>query len=511
MEMAGSDQSHKKRFSNLSYERMLLVVTLLVAAFVRFWHLDLMEFKADEAEACRLAYHVVGNPLPDGSNQFPLAGLTSRIGVRNPPLFIYLLALPLACSRSPFAAVGFIALCNVVAVWLCYCVGRRYFSPFVALVAAGLYAVSPWAIVFSRKIWAQDLLPVLLCLFLLAAHGFLVDKRPGLVAWLVVLAGVAIQVHFSALILLGVLAFVFVAGRGVFRWKWFWIGAAATLLLYLPYIFSLLAANGDDFSQLAGRQQYWGGRLPALGRFLLSLRYTFAVSSADATEFFTDIPVRFALPLSLVAGVAGLVGLIGLCFRDRAGPFFHARLMLLIWFVLPVLGLAVVGNAPFPHYFVVLYPLPFLGLAVALEKIVQRWRWWGGALLGAFLVGYTLFDVGVFRAITARGGSAADYGIAYAYKAAAMNFILSENRDCPFNLSTDFSLGGEVPLEYGFLLALEARASHWQPASSRPLRTYVLIDTLAVKLSPEGERIAQGLRRREFGPLTVYIVPLAAK
>jgi len=498
-------------FRNFRREHALLLVILLVAAFVRLWRLDLMEFKGDEAEACRLAYHVFGDPLPDGSNKFPVVGLTASVGVHNPPLFIYLVALPLACWRSPYAAVIFIAMSNVVAVWLCYCVGRRYFSQFVGLAASALFALSPWAIVFSRKIWAQDLLPVFACLFLLVAHRFLVDKKPGMAAWLIVLAGAAIQVHFSALILLGVLIFIFIAGRETFRWQWFWVGVAATLVLYAPYLAYLVVSHGADFADLANRREQWGGDASFPLRLLRSIRYALAVSSVDFTQYLTGISRPCTLVLSLATGVACLAGLFWQCFHDRARPLFRARLMLLIWFVLPVLGLVVVGTTPYPHYFVILYPLPFLGLAVALERMGEKWRGCGTALLSAILLGYTLFDSVTFRTITERGGGAADYGIAYTYKVAAIDFILKESNGRPFAISSDFDSKAKVPQEYSVLLWLEMRKYDWSATSSSPAQVFVLLNTFASKLSPEGESAVRELRRQDFGPLAVFVVPLQPK
>src|SRR5262249_50601067 len=91
-----------------------------VAAVARFLRLDLMEFKFDEAEACRLALHVLGYSEPGVGRFFPTAGLRSSVGVPNPPLFVYLVAIPLAVVRSPIAVAACVAAANVLAVGLVY-------------------------------------------------------------------------------------------------------------------------------------------------------------------------------------------------------------------------------------------------------------------------------------------------------------------------------------------------------------------------------------------------------
>jgi hypothetical protein len=74
-----------------------------------------MEFKGDEANACRLALHVLGYSEPGVGRFFPTAGLVSSISVPNPPLFVYLVAVPLAVVRSPLAP----AACIAVDFWMC--------------------------------------------------------------------------------------------------------------------------------------------------------------------------------------------------------------------------------------------------------------------------------------------------------------------------------------------------------------------------------------------------------
>jgi 4-amino-4-deoxy-L-arabinose transferase-like glycosyltransferase len=151
---------------------LILLLIIAAAAVARLLWLDLMEFKADEAEACRLALHALGHSETGVGKYFPTSGTVSSLGFSFPPLFIYVLALPLAFGRNPVAAAGFIAITNVVAVWLSYVAGKLYFSARVGRISAALFALSPWAIVYSRKIWAPNLLPICSCLCLIALHAF---------------------------------------------------------------------------------------------------------------------------------------------------------------------------------------------------------------------------------------------------------------------------------------------------------------------------------------------------
>jgi hypothetical protein len=183
--------------------------------------------------------------------------------------------------------------------------------------------------------------------------------------------------------------------------------------------------------------------------------------------------------------------------------------MLAVWFGLPALGLFVTGIQPFPHYFIILYPLPYLGLALALEKLEDWRRHVGRTVLATLLVCYAAFDVVTLRALVARGGAPADYGVAYMHKSAAVDFALVENRQAPLHLFSNFDSSASASLEYTLLTWLRMRAQAAPLPAAKPVRAFVIIDRFAQSLSPRGETATRDLRRAQFGPLTVFIVPLA--
>jgi len=145
-------------------EWLLLSLILLLAAGLRLTRLGLAEFKYDEATTARSALAIARE------GQFPALGMVSSLGPHNPPLMSYVLALPLAVSQDPRLATGWIAFLGVVAVGLTYWIGRAYFNWRVGALAALLFAASPWAVLHSRKIWAQNI-PALTLVFVAALLG----------------------------------------------------------------------------------------------------------------------------------------------------------------------------------------------------------------------------------------------------------------------------------------------------------------------------------------------------
>ena len=142
-------------------EWVVLVAIVALAATLRLARLDLMEFKADEAAAIAIAA-----PIVNGGH-WPEVGLVSSVGIHNPPLFLYLVAVAMAVSFNPEFVTGLlVGGLAVLGVALTFIVIRPRFGAFAALSAAALFACSPWAVLYTRKIWAQDLLPVFLVMLL---------------------------------------------------------------------------------------------------------------------------------------------------------------------------------------------------------------------------------------------------------------------------------------------------------------------------------------------------------
>ncbi|MEO8608446.1 MAG: glycosyltransferase family 39 protein, partial [Chloroflexota bacterium] len=128
---------------------LVLVTVLIIAALLRLGEPGIVEFKHDEAMLSLMAQDMVSG------KGIPFTGIPSSVGVPNPPISVYLLALPYALSSNPLFATMFIAALNVLGVGLLWWIAHRYIGRTAAILAALIYAVNPWAILYSRKIWAQ--------------------------------------------------------------------------------------------------------------------------------------------------------------------------------------------------------------------------------------------------------------------------------------------------------------------------------------------------------------------
>lgn len=63
-------------------------------------------------------------------------------------------------GNSPVFVSCCIAVLGLAAVVACWHIGRKYYGVVAGLVGAAMFAISPWAVIYSRKIRAQDFVPV---------------------------------------------------------------------------------------------------------------------------------------------------------------------------------------------------------------------------------------------------------------------------------------------------------------------------------------------------------------
>ena len=133
---------------------LLLAAIAGVASYVRLADLSLMEFKGDEA----LGHQRIVEAARDG--RWPLATDPGSRDYRRPAIFVYLMALSAFVSSDPVVHAGFVAVLGILTVALCFLLAWRFFGSTAAVIAALLFAVAPWAVIYSRKIWVPDLVPI---------------------------------------------------------------------------------------------------------------------------------------------------------------------------------------------------------------------------------------------------------------------------------------------------------------------------------------------------------------
>lgn len=340
-----------------------------MAATLRLWSIDLAPFAYDEVDVLSRARTVLGGALT-------ATGPMTSWGVPDPPLSVYLMLPPSLLPRPGLAAAVWAAVLNVAAVVLTYAVARRFFGPWVALTAALLYAVNPWAVYFSRRTWAE-LQPLLTVLALWAALEVVTRRRAvWAVAFFLMLA---LQVQTRLLAFVYAPAALLTVAIFPRRWgvRWPLAGIALGVLVSVPYALYVvthwpeLAARlsegnrGVDLtsSNSAPTLLLWTaagyGLLPATSKVAPWLDRLGQVGWAT-----------LGIVLALIVGGLGLIAWQAV----RRQALWESSLILGFWLVLPFAALLAQSSSVYLHYMVAVFPVVFLVMALPLGVLLSSRR-----------------------------------------------------------------------------------------------------------------------------------------
>jgi hypothetical protein len=535
---------------NKRVEYGLLAAIVAVGAYLRFSHLGLLEFQGDEALAAQLALGFVKH------GKLPLAGLMSSVGVTNPPLFSYLLIPMFAISENPVFVSSGIALTGLAAVVITWHIGRKYYRPLTGLVAAALFAASPWAVIYSRKIWAQDFVPIFATGTMWAVHAVCLGKKPKAIFWCVLLPICVVQIHFSGLALTAGVIAILLWLRPKVDWRFAGAGLAVAVVTMIPYFRFQQAHDWADLRQAmrtVGGGQQWeqlGGvtTQPVTGYRLPSkqdLSYALAIMNAGRIEDVLGIaagkefdranvwgarrgyfvsPFDWVLLLQRLAFVAALVWLVVVAVRKK--EWKSATWILALWFVVPVVVFMGAGLWTYLTYFAILFPVHFLVLgAVELPRKVAA------PVAAVFVAANFVFMLDFYRFVGKNGGAQGTFGTALGYKQQAARYLaeqggaklreeselqlelavarnaeeqaaLAQKLGQPILIELNHEGRPELPqLEWPLLISQAAAGS-----SALTNTTILLVDGNREALQPQQWQQLDQYPRTNFGPIKLFFV-----
>lgn len=341
-----------------------LGVILALALALRLVSLDSMEFGRDAAFNLMKARELAR------LRNFPLTSATSSTGIPEPPIFMYLLALPIAISDHPVFVTGAIASLNALAVLPLFFLTKRHISSKAAPIAAALYAVNPWQILYSRKIWTQDLLPIFALLSLLLLFEAVFAERKGLLAPALGLLAVTVQLHLSAAFLMPFVVVFLLRQRDRVRRRELAAGGLLATLLFMPYLV-FLAKNTGVFLEALGEIR-GSAFIPRATGVLYPLQLVTTDGLDHVTLLFRSHD-RFArgmvdlTALSLLSRGLLMGGLGYSLLQDKP-----ATRTLGGYTLLALVYVIASNNQIFPHYYNALLPVLFILTALPLSALLAN-------------------------------------------------------------------------------------------------------------------------------------------
>jgi 4-amino-4-deoxy-L-arabinose transferase-like glycosyltransferase len=402
----------------MRWEPVCAAAIVVIGAWLRLRHLGLAEFKFDEASAMRIAHGIL-----DG--HIKAVGLRSSSGAMNPPLYVYVVAVVVAIRDSVLFATATVAVLSVVAVALTYVVVRSRFGEAAALIATGLFATAPWAVLYGRHLWQQDYLPIVTVSLLWSLFVVLERDRSRAAFFAPALGLVAVQLNFSAVALVVPIAAVFVYRRRDVHWRAAAIGLGVGVLPLLPWLASNVKHRFSDFSLIAESGSGHGAGTVGAGT-IEAIRQTIHLISAEGWSYVVGPHHEpgIAYDLGRIGGIVTIVllavGIVtSLATLRRRDIDAARRALLIVWLV--AIWLAYIGSSRgsvFPHYLIVSYPVSFVLAALGLTDLtglVHGRAGMAAALLAgsAIAAAFVAFSVSFQHFVQQRGGTAGDYGVIY--------------------------------------------------------------------------------------------------
>lgn len=242
---------------------------VLVGIFFRTYHFhDWLYFYPDQARDASIVEDVIS-----GKTGWPVLGpIAASTPFRVGPMYYYFQIVSAEIfGTGPEKMAYPDLLFGILSIPLLYYFLRRYFAPRMAFSMMGLYAVSFYAIRYSRFAWNPNPMPFFTMLFLLSCTELLFGKEKTRWRWVALLGialGVGMQLHTILFLLLPTMTFlvsVLLLMKSPRAWKKIAAVLTIALLFNAGQIGSEIRTNFSNtrllFSLSAGASQSGDGNV----------------------------------------------------------------------------------------------------------------------------------------------------------------------------------------------------------------------------------------------------------
>lgn len=391
---------------------------LALGALLRLFYLQYGQYGSDDERLWAQALRSVAGLT------LPTSGIRSSIGANNGPFQVYLV-MPAAAffSSAPLAGAALVALVNAAAVYFLYRLVAEFFGRRAALIAALLFAVNSWAIIYARRMQGQDMLVPFQVLFFWSAARWLARGRGRdlvlMFLWLAVLTQVYILglLHLASAVAVLALGWRRLVPPRKGQWLALAVGAALCLALLTPYLITALLPAASNFGNVSGSHPRIDGASVLLALTMASHKGFQTIAGQAGGVFDSTSGFEGALVLAeealFAAGFLYVTGrlLAQLRRKTARNDCLPVLALLLVWALIPVGLFARHSVDLYPYYFVAIVPLPAVFTALVLDRMWTR----GGAVALGVLAANAIALAGVFFYVLPGYWTKNDYGLPYRY------------------------------------------------------------------------------------------------
>jgi 4-amino-4-deoxy-L-arabinose transferase-like glycosyltransferase len=328
----------------------VILFILFIAAFCRLYRIsEYMEFLGDQGRDVVIVRDFLKN-----GNLFFIGPQTSIGNMYLGPFYYYLIAPFLLLSGlSPVGPAVFVALLNILTVYLLYQITKKWFNPQSAAISSLLFAISPVVIKYSSFSWNPNIMPLFSLLFIY----FLTEKK-YLKASLAFI--MCLNSHYLALLLLIPAFFIVVS-------KYKETGFKPIIFAFIIFVLSLTPQFLFDI-------KHQGQNTNALITFFSKRETTVNLKAYKALpilpQLYNQVVTRLVAgkneTFGTIVSVCLFVLITILLIRRKQNYYFYISL---IWFLSGLVGLALYKQHIYDHYFGFIYPVIFILVGLAISQL----------------------------------------------------------------------------------------------------------------------------------------------
>ena len=376
---------------------VLFLPILTVGSILRFLNLGLVRHTYDDSYAAYDALRMLD------ARELLLVGQPTSVFLDNPPLMSYLQAIPLSLWRSPWGIYIFITALDTLAIWFVYRSAQELLGRAVGLLAALLFAINPWVVYFSREAWQPALMPFFTALIAWGLWPAIATRRCSssrvLIASLTVTAMIQSYLpSVGVLAQMGLLVALF--RRRLPRWP-LYIGMLVFIVGLAIYCIGLRGRWESNWAKLTGFSLQGKVHLTREGanhavRLVTGRDFEYVYTRQQTNEYLVrrglSLAAHFGLAIAVLAGLAKAA--IEVCQQRRHR---QTAVVLLVWFLVPILLTSVSAYPVHPHYLLLSLPAGHILAAWGISPLLRR-RPLGWVVTAALLSIAVLFGLNIHRA-----------------------------------------------------------------------------------------------------------------
>ena len=351
-------------FFRKHFQLILITIVIAVAIFFRFWQIrDYVVFLGDEGRDMIVMRDIFIN------KRLPFLGPSASVGGFYLGPIYYWMAAPFLFlwGFDPVGPAYFVAIVGVAAVFLLYRFLRETVGFWPAILTSLLYATAPLIVRYSRSSWNPNPLPFFALLMIYLTYLGITRKKLSLFLGVGACLGVAIQLHYLALILLFVTAIIVFTSTNYKSWpKIALLFIAGFLITFSPFLAFEIRHNFPNFRTILE----FVTRGSNLGFKTFNVLWLIFDTGNIMLEEVSRVLETSNTKIVFLALVTLSVYGLKLVWSNRKKRLFFS--ICIIWFLGGLLALRLYTGQIYDYYLGSIFPAPFLISGAAFFILWKR-------------------------------------------------------------------------------------------------------------------------------------------